>query len=113
MAFLTGTSFRKHFGEDTAKMFYRQIRCSLLHQTEAQDSQVKRQERIDRIDRKRQTISPGLWNTQSRGLHAAIGSSADSPASPHRMCQAGPAIWLGGDSRVIPDEPGTASVNLN
>jgi hypothetical protein len=46
VAFLTGTSFRKHFGEDTAKMFYRQIRCGLLHQTETLDSRVKRNSKL-------------------------------------------------------------------
>lgn len=42
VALLTGTSFNKHFDKDTARMFYKQIRCGLLHQTEARDSQVKR-----------------------------------------------------------------------
>jgi hypothetical protein len=49
VAFLTGTSFRKHFGEDSAKMFYKQIRCGLLHQTEAQESQVKRNSKLPMI----------------------------------------------------------------
>jgi hypothetical protein len=42
VAYLTGTSFKKYFDKDTARMFYRQIRCGLLHQTDAKDSQVKR-----------------------------------------------------------------------
>jgi hypothetical protein len=49
VAFLTGTSFAEHFGDATAKMFYRQIRCGLLHQTEAQDSQVKRNSKLPMI----------------------------------------------------------------
>ncbi|HZQ20476.1 MAG TPA: hypothetical protein VFA90_17415 [Terriglobales bacterium] len=42
VAFLTSTSFKKHFDKDKAKMFYKQIRCGLLHQTEAKNSRVKR-----------------------------------------------------------------------
>ena len=42
VAFLTRTSFKKHFDKDNAMMFYQQIRCGLLHQTEAKDSRVKR-----------------------------------------------------------------------
>ena len=49
VAFLTGTSFKDHFGEKTAKMFYKQIRCGLLHQTEAQDAQVKRNSKLPMI----------------------------------------------------------------
>jgi hypothetical protein len=42
VAFLTSSSFKKHFDKDKAKMFYKQIRCGLLHQTEAKNSRVKR-----------------------------------------------------------------------
>jgi len=42
VGFLTNTSFNKHFDKDRAKMFYKQIRCGLLHQTEAKNSRVKR-----------------------------------------------------------------------
>jgi hypothetical protein len=49
VAFLTGTSFKKYFEEETAKMFYKQIRCGLLHQTEAQDSQVKRNSKLPMV----------------------------------------------------------------
>jgi hypothetical protein len=30
--FLTGTAFAQHFAEETAKIFYTEIRCGLLHQ---------------------------------------------------------------------------------
>jgi hypothetical protein len=41
--FLTGTAFAKHFTEDAAKVFYTEIRCGLLHQSEAEGkSRVKR-----------------------------------------------------------------------
>jgi hypothetical protein len=42
VGFLTGTSFKKYFDKDSAMLFYTQIRCGLLHQTEAKDSKVKR-----------------------------------------------------------------------
>ena len=34
--FLTGTAFAQHFTEQTAKIFYTEIRCGLLHQSEAE-----------------------------------------------------------------------------
>jgi hypothetical protein len=41
--FLTGTAFGQHFTEETAKIFYVEIRCGLLHQSEAGGaSRVKR-----------------------------------------------------------------------
>jgi hypothetical protein len=36
--FLTTTSFGKHFTANTADMFYRQIRCGILHQAEVKKS---------------------------------------------------------------------------
>ena len=46
VAFLIGTSFKNHFADDTAKMFYKQIRCGLVHQTEATGSQIKRNSKL-------------------------------------------------------------------
>jgi hypothetical protein len=41
--FLTGTAFNEHFDQATAKIFYKEIRCGLLHQSEAGGaSRVKR-----------------------------------------------------------------------
>jgi hypothetical protein len=41
--FLTGTTFAQHFTEETAKIFYTEIRCGLLHQSEAEGtSRIKR-----------------------------------------------------------------------
>ncbi len=41
--FLTGTAFAQHFTEETAKIFYTEIRCGLLHQSEAEGtSRIKR-----------------------------------------------------------------------
>jgi hypothetical protein len=41
--FLTGTAFSQYFNEDSAKRFYKEIRCGLLHQSEAGGaSRVKR-----------------------------------------------------------------------
>lgn len=41
--FLTGTAFAQHFNEVTAKIFYTEIRCGLLHQSEAEGtSRIKR-----------------------------------------------------------------------
>jgi hypothetical protein len=41
--FLTGTAFAQYFTEDTAKIFYKEIRCGLLHQSEAEGtSRIKR-----------------------------------------------------------------------
>jgi hypothetical protein len=41
--FLIGTAFAKHFTEETAKIFYAEIRCGLLHQSEAEGtSRLKR-----------------------------------------------------------------------
>lgn len=41
--FLTGTAFAQHFTEETAKIFYSEIRCGLLHQSEAEGtSRIKR-----------------------------------------------------------------------
>jgi hypothetical protein len=42
-AFLTETAFKAHFNADRAKLFYTEIRCGLLHQSEAGgNSRVKR-----------------------------------------------------------------------
>jgi len=41
--FLTGTAFAKHFTAQTAAIFYTEIRCGLLHQSEAEGtSRIKR-----------------------------------------------------------------------
>jgi hypothetical protein len=41
--FLTGTAFAQHFTEETARIFYTEIRCGLLHQSEAEGtSRIKR-----------------------------------------------------------------------
>lgn len=43
VSFLTETDFGRHFDSKLAKLFYEQIRCGLLHQTEAEgDSRIKR-----------------------------------------------------------------------
>jgi hypothetical protein len=43
VAFLTQTAFKGHFDEALAKLFYKTIRCGLLHQAEAGgNSRVKR-----------------------------------------------------------------------
>ena len=36
--FLTQTSFKEHFDNDLAKLFYEQIRCGILHQAEVKES---------------------------------------------------------------------------
>jgi hypothetical protein len=42
-SFLTGTAFKAHFNRELAGIFYREIRCGLLHQSEAGGtSRVKR-----------------------------------------------------------------------
>jgi hypothetical protein len=46
-AFLTETAFRDHFNTTTAGLFYTEIRCGLLHQTEAGgNSRVKRSSKL-------------------------------------------------------------------
>ena len=41
--FLTSTLFSRYFDEDLAAIFYKTVRCGLLHQTEAGDaSRIKR-----------------------------------------------------------------------
>jgi hypothetical protein len=58
VTFLTSTSFNKHFGKDQAMMFYKQIRCGLLHQTEATDSQVTQfQVTYDRLYTRQERIN--------------------------------------------------------
>jgi hypothetical protein len=42
VSFLRGTSFKEHVSAEQAKLFYRNIRCGLLHQGEAKWSLVKR-----------------------------------------------------------------------
>lgn len=42
VSFLTGTSFKEHVSAEQARLFYRNIRCGLLHQGEAKSSLVKR-----------------------------------------------------------------------
>jgi hypothetical protein len=42
ISFLTETSFSPDVSTKQARVFYKNIRCGLLHQTEAQDSLVKR-----------------------------------------------------------------------
>jgi hypothetical protein len=42
VSFLTGTSFKDHVNPEQASLFYRNIRCGLLHQGEAKSSLVKR-----------------------------------------------------------------------
>lgn len=42
MSFLTGTSFSAFVTEHQARLFYTQIRCGLLHQSEAEGSLIKR-----------------------------------------------------------------------
>jgi hypothetical protein len=43
ISFLTSNEFSPHFNETRAKVFYRQIRCGLLHQSEAEGiSRIKR-----------------------------------------------------------------------
>lgn len=44
--FLTGTSFSQHFTTESAGRFYEEIRCGLLHQSEAEgSSRIKRGDR--------------------------------------------------------------------
>jgi hypothetical protein len=44
--FLTGTAFSEHFDKNSAERFYTEIRCGLLHQSEAEgSSRIKRGER--------------------------------------------------------------------
>lgn len=43
ISFLTSSGFGEHFNEDRARIFYFQIRCGLLHQSEAEGiSRIKR-----------------------------------------------------------------------
>ena len=43
VSFLTSSGFAEHFNKDRAKIFYLQIRCGLLHQSEAEGiSRIKR-----------------------------------------------------------------------
>lgn len=43
VSFLTDTDFKVHFDTELAQLFYEQIRCGLLHQTEAEgNSRIKR-----------------------------------------------------------------------
>jgi hypothetical protein len=42
VSFLTETSFSPDVSKEQARVFYKNIRCGLLHQTEAEDSLVKR-----------------------------------------------------------------------
>lgn len=44
--FLTGTAFSQHFATKSAERFYKEIRCGLLHQSEAEgSSRIKRGDR--------------------------------------------------------------------
>lgn len=40
VSFLTKTSFGDYFNENKAKMFYKKIRCGILHQAEIKDSSL-------------------------------------------------------------------------
>jgi hypothetical protein len=50
LAFLTGTSFSQDFTREHAVLFYKVIRCGLLHQSEAKSSLVKRSETLPLIE---------------------------------------------------------------
>jgi hypothetical protein len=48
--FLTETSFSQYFTREHAHLFYKVIRCGLLHQSEAKSSLVKRSSTLPLID---------------------------------------------------------------
>jgi hypothetical protein len=49
-SFLTQTSFSQYFTDEYARLFYKVIRCGLLHQSEAKSSLVKRSSTLPLID---------------------------------------------------------------
>jgi hypothetical protein len=49
-SFLTQTSFSEYFSDEHARLFYKVIRCGLLHQSEAKSSLVKRSSTLPLID---------------------------------------------------------------
>jgi len=83
-AFLTETRFGDHFTEETAGLFYRTIRCGLLHQGEADDSsRIKRGSRYPLVGLTRDgrgiIINAELFHTE---LEAAIDDYLRLLASP-------------------------------
>jgi len=69
LRFLTDTSFGRHFTNETAEMFYRQIRCGILHQSELEgSSRILIRENIPLVkyadDRKGLVINRRLFHQQ-------------------------------------------------
>jgi hypothetical protein len=83
ISFLTETSFSKHIDEELAKVFYKKIRCGLIHQAEVESSLVKRSTTLPMIeftkDRKGLNINATAFHTQ---LEQAIDEYADMLRKP-------------------------------
>jgi hypothetical protein len=78
VSFLTGTSFSPHVTKEQARVFYKTIRCGLLHQTEAEASLVKRSSTLPLIaftqDHKGVIVNAKAFHAQ---LQQAIQEYAD------------------------------------
>jgi hypothetical protein len=68
VSFLRGTSFKEHVTAEQASLFYKNIRCGLLHQGEAKLSLVKRSSALPLIsfteDRKGVIVNAKAFHTQ-------------------------------------------------
>lgn len=71
-AFLTETRFSRFFNDETARLFYKTIRCGLLHQGEAEESsRIKRGIRYPLVSRTRDgrgiVVNAELFHTELQG----------------------------------------------
>jgi hypothetical protein len=83
-AFLTKTRFRRHFNDQTAKLFYKTIRCGLLHQGEADESsRIKRGNRYALVsltkDRRGIVVNAEHFHSE---LESAVRDYLTRPADP-------------------------------
>jgi|ERR1019366_9167068 hypothetical protein len=82
-SFLTQTSFSQYFTDERARLFYKVIRCGLLHQSEAKLSLVKRSSTLPLIafteDRKGLIINAKAFHAK---LEVVIGEYASLLRNP-------------------------------
>jgi hypothetical protein len=88
VSFFTKTSFSDHVTEEKARLFYTAIRCGLVHQTEAQDSLVRRNSKAPLMaftkDRKGLIVNAKVFHEQ---LEAVILEYADKLRKPESKDQ--------------------------
>jgi hypothetical protein len=83
--FLTATSFSQDFTTERAILFYKVIRCGLLHQSEAKSSLVKRSETLPLIklpeDRKGLIVNAKAFHAKLEGVIGEYVSVLQNPES--------------------------------